>query len=264
MVLGEYLYFGHLFRFPPYAYPVIWRMFRHRCVFAMSLGGMYTTAGTRVAQAAGSPCIVAYVVISALVFFAKDYAFSRAVVVISGMLCAVFLPGWRLAAQDGDPVRGSRGPRRPSSAGGRSSWAPGASGQEVLRKLRERVRRGIRRGGIHRPARAGGSGRSSHGVEILGSLDTIGKVIERHACRRGDLLDGRPLLQRHPLLIARTGSREVNFRLVPDSLEAIVGKTSIDLLDALPLVDIEYNIHKPSTGSSSGLFDLAVSSVLLS
>jgi lipopolysaccharide/colanic/teichoic acid biosynthesis glycosyltransferase len=64
-------------------------------------------------------------------------------------------------------------------------------------------------------------------------------------------------------VIARCKSRTVNFRLVPNSLEAIIGKASIDELDAIPLVEIEYNIHKPTNRFVKRLFDLAVGLILL-
>ncbi|MGB2957593.1 MAG: sugar transferase, partial [Bacteroidota bacterium] len=53
------------------------------------------------------------------------------------------------------------------------------------------------------------------------------------------------------------------YRLVPGSLEAIIGKTRIDELDELPLVDIEYNIHKPGNRLLKRLFDIVVSGPLL-
>jgi lipopolysaccharide/colanic/teichoic acid biosynthesis glycosyltransferase len=50
---------------------------------------------------------------------------------------------------------------------------------------------------------------------------------------------------------------------VPNSLEAIIGKASIDELDTLPLVEIEYNIHKTVNRVVKRAFDVFGSSVLL-
>jgi lipopolysaccharide/colanic/teichoic acid biosynthesis glycosyltransferase len=55
----------------------------------------------------------------------------------------------------------------------------------------------------------------------------------------------------------------VNFRLVPNSLEAIIGKTRIDQLDTIPLVEIDYNIHKAANRFTKRLFDIVCSVCLL-
>jgi GT2 family glycosyltransferase/lipopolysaccharide/colanic/teichoic acid biosynthesis glycosyltransferase len=261
LLLGEYLYFGHLFRFPAYAYPVTWLASSAIVVFAMSLGGLYTHRRYAILRATWS-VFAAYVVISALVFFAKDYAFSRAVVVISGGLCAVFLPGWRLLLRRLTRSSGQHGDRFTLFGRRTAIVGTGPSAQEVLRKLRARVSGGydvvgfIDRGSAR-------IGERLQGVEIVGSLETISKVIDER--RVGEVIFSTDGLSYSDILscITRTEHRNVNFRLVPDSLEAIVGKTSIDPLDALPLVDIEYNIHKPSHKFAKRVFDVAVSTVLL-
>jgi lipopolysaccharide/colanic/teichoic acid biosynthesis glycosyltransferase len=64
-------------------------------------------------------------------------------------------------------------------------------------------------------------------------------------------------------VIARSNDRSVNYRLVPNSLEAIIGKTRIDNLDAIPLVEIEYNLHRPANRALKRGTDILVSSLVL-
>jgi lipopolysaccharide/colanic/teichoic acid biosynthesis glycosyltransferase len=64
-------------------------------------------------------------------------------------------------------------------------------------------------------------------------------------------------------VIARSSNRSVNFRLVPSSLDAIIGKTRIDDLDTMPLVEIEYNIHKAANRAVKRAFDLVLAAFLL-
>ena len=101
------------------------------------------------------------------------------------------------------------------------------------------------------------------GVEIVGSIDNVGKVIaERNVSEVIFSTDG---LSYADILsvIARSNDRSVNFRLVPNSLESIIGKTRIDELDTLPLVEIEYNIHRPGNRFAKRIFDLIISTVCL-
>jgi lipopolysaccharide/colanic/teichoic acid biosynthesis glycosyltransferase len=60
-------------------------------------------------------------------------------------------------------------------------------------------------------------------------------------------------------VVARSDSAGVNFRLVPTGQEAVLGKTRIDDLATLPLIDLEYNLHRPWNRFTKRFFDLAVS-----
>ncbi len=64
-------------------------------------------------------------------------------------------------------------------------------------------------------------------------------------------------------VIGRSRERSVNFRLVPNNLEVIIGKTHIDQLDDIPLVEIDYNIDKPVNRIGKRAFDILLSVFLL-
>jgi FlaA1/EpsC-like NDP-sugar epimerase len=120
----------------------------------------------------------------------------------------------------------------------------GTAGQEVLRKLRARVDGGYDIVGFIDTSSAR-IGEMVTGVEVVGSVENVGKIIEER--RITDVIFSTDDLPYTTILavIARSSSRNVNFRLVPTSLEAIIGKTRIDDLDPLPLVQIDYSIHRP-------------------
>jgi lipopolysaccharide/colanic/teichoic acid biosynthesis glycosyltransferase len=133
----------------------------------------------------------------------------------------------------------------------------GAAGQEVLRRLRTRIDDGYDVQGFIDTDSARIGERVS-GMEILGSLENVGKVIDER--RITDVIFSTEELPYGQILsvIGRSSGRAVNFRLVPNSLEAIIGKTRIDDLDTLPLVEIDYGIRKLSHRFVKRVFDLAV------
>ncbi|MGA9117270.1 MAG: glycosyltransferase, partial [Bacteroidota bacterium] len=243
LAAAEMLHFGGFLRFPPEAYPVVWTVPALITCLCMYAAGVYTTSRHSVSRT-GAAVIASFVILSAIVFFAKDYAFSRAVVLISGGLSLALLPGWRLGlrlAGRGGPRKG----RRPSLFGRRTLIVgTGSSAQELLRKLRDRVDGGYEVLGFIDSNRRR-IGETVGGIPIVGSVETIGKAIRDH--RVSDVVFASDGLSYAEMLsvIARSDRGSVDFRLVPDSLDAIVGKTRIDFLDAVPLVEIEYNIRKP-------------------
>jgi lipopolysaccharide/colanic/teichoic acid biosynthesis glycosyltransferase len=101
------------------------------------------------------------------------------------------------------------------------------------------------------------------GVEILGSIDNIGKVVEEK--RVSEVIFSTDSLSYTAILsiIARMSNRGINFRLVPSSMEVIIGKTHIDVLDDIPLVEIDYNINRSRNKIAKRAFDIVVSLVLI-
>ncbi len=255
---AEYLWFGEIFRFPAYAYPASFLVPWAVVASAMYSMGAYTVRKHSLATVAGAVA-AGYVFISALTFFFKDYAFSRMVVVISGSLNVVLLTGWRVAARKlfGSGQFARRG------IFGRPSLIVGAdeSGREVARRLRANPQGGYDVVGfIDTTSRR--IGEKYDGVEILGSIDNIGKVILQEKVSEvifsTDVLSYKDILS----VIAKTKHRSVNFRLVPNSLEVIIGKTHIDRLNDLPFVQIEYGLNRLSNRFFKRLLDIVGGCIL--
>lgn len=259
LMLSEFLYFGHLFRFPSYAYPIVWTvpaLIMLLCGVFLGSYGRYRFSVSRAAAAV----IFSYTAISASVFFAKNFAFSRAVVLIAGAITLILVPGWRFGLRMMGTVS-REGTRR--SLFGRKTVivGTGPSAIEILKKLRARVDDGYNVLGFIGVNRMK-VGDTIAGLEVLGSIDNVGKVLEENGI--GEVIFSTDGLSYSEILsvIARSHSKGVNFRLVPNSLEAIIGKTRIDTLDTLPLLEIEYNIHKAGNIVAKRLFDLFISLIL--
>jgi hypothetical protein len=176
------------------------------------------------------------------------------------MLSIVFLPGWRLLLR----VRGRSSSEGRRSILGRRTLIVGTdkSAQELLRRLRSRVSDGYDVLGfvdINRKR----IGENLAGLPIVGSTGNIGKVIQD--MKVSDVIFSTQTLLYADILsvIGRTHAQSVNFHLVPNTLEVIIGKGSVDSLDELPLVQITYNIEKATNRTLKRLFDICLSAVLL-
>jgi hypothetical protein len=225
----------------------------------MFSAGVYTHRRMSVSRSIVATAL-SYVFISALVFFFKDYGFSRGVTIISGLLSTVFLPSWRLSLR----VIGRSSAEGRRSILGRRTLIVGTdkSAQELLRRLRNRVSDGYDVLGfidINRK-RVGGE---LAGLSIVGSTDNIGKVIQD--LRVSDVIFSTQTLSYTDILsvIGRTREQAVNFHLVPNTLEVIIGKGSVDSLNELPLVQITYDIEKSTNRTLKRFFDVVVSFLLL-
>lgn len=259
LLIAELLWFGTFFRLPHHAYPIVYTIPAIIVLGSLYSVGVYTHRRMSVSRTMAAT-FLSFVFVSALVFFFKDYGFSRGVIIISGLLSTLLLPSWRLLMR----VSGKTTPEGRKSLFGRRTLVVGTdkSAQELLRRLRTRVSDGYDVIGFVDVNRKR-IGQQLAGLSILGSTDNIGKVIQDF--RISDVIFSPQILSYTDILsvISRTREQTVNFHLVPNTLEVIIGKGSVDSLDELPLVQITYNIEKSVNRVSKRAFDIAVSLILL-
>jgi GT2 family glycosyltransferase/lipopolysaccharide/colanic/teichoic acid biosynthesis glycosyltransferase len=256
--IGSYIHLQRFFDFPDYAFPVLFLVPGAIITTIMLSLEVYTHHPYNIRRTAVS-VLLGYVVISALTFFFKDYAFSRMMVIYATLVSLITLPGWRVLIRLFSYSLGREG-----GVFGRRTLIVGTeeAGFEVLRKLRNRIDNGYNVVGFI-DTHSARIGEKIGGVEILGSIDNIGKVIRERKIT--DVIFSTHTLSYTEILsvIGKSRERSVNFRLVPSTLEVIIGKTSIDRLDDIPLVEIDYNIDRPMNKFTKRIFDIVVSSLLL-
>ena len=259
LLVGELLWFGTFMRLPVHAYPIVYTVPAVIVVASLYVSGVYTHQRMSVTRTMAGT-FLSFVFVSALVFFFKDYGFSRGVTIISGFLSTLWLPLWRFSLRLG----GRSTPESRKSLFGRRTLIVGTdkSAQELLRRLRTRVTDGYDVLGFIDVNRRR-IGERVEGLPIVGSTENIGKVI--HDLKVNDVIFSTQMLSYSDILsvISRTREQTVNFHLVPNTLEVIIGKGSVDSLDELPLVQISYNIEKSTNRVLKRTFDFAVSSLLL-
>ncbi len=259
LMVAEILWLGRLFYYPAYAYPLVYTIPPLILVASLYSAGVYThrrmsLSRTVLGVAAG------YVVISALVAFFRDYAFSRMVILLSGVISLLTLPGWRLMFR----LAGRSAVEGRKTLFGRKTLVVGTEkdAQVLLKKIRTGAGGRYSVVGIIDTTRRR-IGKLLDGVPIVGSLENVGKVI--HELRISDVIFSTEKLSYRDILsvISRTGSRAVNFHLVPDTLEVIIGKASVDPLEEVPLVQISYNIERQWNRFVKRSSDLIIGAVLL-
>lgn len=255
ILIAKYIRTEHILGFPHYAYPWIFIVPAFIVFSSLLFGGVYTKRKLSVSRSFVA-VLTSYIIISSLTAFIKDFAFSRVIVLISGGLSLCLLPGWRLLMwMFGVGEKSSR-----ATLFGKRTLIVGVndSGKEVVKKLRARVGGGYSIVGFVDVNRQH-IGEKILDIEILGSIDTITKLIEEEKISEvifsSDSIPYSTILK----IIANNRNRFVNFRLVPNSLEVIIGKSSIDQLDEIPFIDIEYAIAKLENRILKRIVDFCVS-----
>ncbi|MBI4429526.1 MAG: glycosyltransferase [Ignavibacteriales bacterium] len=258
LLVAEYIWRGGMFQYPGYAYPIVFVVPAVIVVSSLYAAGVYTHRNMSVSRSLAA-VVASYVVIASLTALFKQYAFSRMIMGISGILSVLLIPAWRIILK----LSGRVATTGRKSLLGKRTLIVGTdrSAKELLKKLRARVGEGYDIVGfVDRTRRH--VGESIDGVSIVGSIENIGKVIREF--RVSDVIFSTDALSYAEILsvIGRIPDQAVNFHLVPTTLEVIIGKASVDTLEEIPLVQISYNIEQPFHKASKRVFDVTVSALL--
>jgi len=212
---------------------------------------------------ASTGVITGFILNASLTFFFNQYAFSRAVVLISGSLNIVFIGGWRFIFKL-FPRLGIIQPRGTfgKTVLGRRTLVVGTSegGQRVIEKLRSHVDGGYMISGLvtldsdEIPS-------DVNGIRLLGTVDKLDEVIRHEKIQEVIFSTDNVSYDRILEIMSRTRRKGINFKLVPRNMEVVIGKASIDRIGALPLVDIDYQFDRPLSIFAKRSIDILLSSL---
>ncbi len=255
--LAEIIRRGHAFTFPPYAYTIIYPVPIVLTITILALFGVYTKRKMSLTHSALA-VITSYVILSALAAFFKQYAFSRALILYSGIFSVLLLPGWRLlfrmiGKQNSNPALWQR---RTIILG------TGKRAEELVKKIRHQPSSGYNIIGFVSPTHAY-IGNDILGVPIISSIDSLRKVIKEFNITDVIFAPHSIPYQQMLTIISDHQTEGVVFHMVPGTLEVMVGKASVEMLDEVPLVELSYNINKPLNRFTKRAFDILCSLFLL-
>jgi hypothetical protein len=257
-MVGEFIRFNAIFALPKYAYPevlivpplVVW--------FSLYSFGVYTNRKFSIGFSLLGVWFSA-LILSTMTFFFKQYAFSRMIVIVMTVFNTFFIPGWRLVLRIFGKI-----PfvnihiiaKRVLIVG------TGSRAVSLIKRLKRKTSENVKIVGIvDYDLRK--LGQKIDDVEIIGSINTIEKVIRDK--KVNDVIfisDDLPYSEIFSI-ISRVKDKNVNFKLALVSSDLVLSKASIDSLDDVPVLDIDYNINKFLNKFSKRIFDIFLTIPLL-
>lgn len=206
-----------------------------------------------------------FLVNTSLTFFLNQYAFSRLVVLYASALGFLTVPGWRLAVKLLPRVSGvSFQGALAKSFNARSTVIVGhvSDAEALIQRLRRQVDSGYDiTGFVSTDGRQVGDTVSN--VPVIGGIDSLTMLIRQGNFREvifaTHQLDYDQILS----IISQTGDQNVNFKLIPSNLDVILGKASIDRLDDVPLLEVDYKLHQKRYRVLKRAFDFSLATLLI-
>ncbi|MCB0284046.1 MAG: glycosyltransferase [Calditrichaeota bacterium] len=204
--------------------------------------------------------ITTFFFVAALTFFLNQFAFSRFVVLLAAIASSILMIGWRMLlnrfSRYGSALEKEFIRKKALIVGDDKETA------DLLEKLNLKLEGSLEISGVAAIKRES-VGKNISGLPIVTSLDQLEEFV---SLKKTDII----IFSTHNLpyeMILGTMSRlqkyPVEFKMVPGHLEFMIGKSNIERLHDMPLVDIDYAYAKIFNRFSKRLFDVIVASFLL-
>jgi len=198
---------------------------------------------------------------ASLTFFFNQYAFSRAVVLIAGFVNVLLLAGWRfnlklISRFNAFPFKRILG----QVLLGRKVLivASEISGQQIAAKMNKSLHTGYEVCGIVSADKESELKEKQH-VPYLGKVDNLDSIIQQTQAK--EIIFSTEHLPYDQILeiISHSRRSDVNYKMIPGSMDVIIGKASIEYIGDLPLVDIDYKLNRSTNIFLKRFFDIIFS-----
>jgi GT2 family glycosyltransferase/lipopolysaccharide/colanic/teichoic acid biosynthesis glycosyltransferase len=202
-----------------------------------------------------------FFIVSALTFFFNQFAFSRLVVIISALFSILFMILWRFIL--------------------RLYWKKGATkvGKDIfqkktllvgterstvilINKLRQNIQTGYTLNGLI-SITSEEVGKTISGLRVVTNLERLKDYVELEKIDQVIFSTHNIAYEKIIKTMSQLDNTRIEFKMVPENLEVIIGKSIVERLMDYPLVEINYPIGKTFNRYTKRLFDLVISSIFL-
>jgi len=195
---------------------------------------------------------------SALTYFLKQYAFSRAVLLITYLFAGSFYVLWRFLAKIvfkvgvADSVKNTK-----TLIVGSEKYCT-----ELTKKLDKSITDIYTVVGFINET-AVGIGKKIGNYSVIGSLENIVKVIKEEKINKVIFASHEISFEKMFKIVSQSDNLNVEFLVAGTELDYLVGKSAVTMLENIPLLKVHYNISEVSHKIIKAFFDFGFSLLLL-
>ena len=205
---------------------------------------------------------VTFLIIAALTFFLKQFAFSRIVVIISAFFSTLFMVLWRtIFRKYGHTIIPTT---LSKSIFQKPTLVVGTDHDTLLfiKKLKNHVQVGYELVGLA-TLNSSDVGKKINGVDVVCSIDKLHEYIRLEKITQVIFSTHNISYETIIQTMSRMDNTRVTFKIAPENLEVIIGKSMVERLTDYPLLDIDYAIGKPFNRFTKRMVDLIISTLIL-
>jgi len=244
--------------FPDWSFRIVYSLPVFIQVIILLVNSSYKKDSLPVLRTVAS-ILVGFFVLSSITYFFKQYGYSRAVLLITYAFVFFSFISWRAVAKlfFKIGIEGGGPDKKRTVVIGTNKEAI-----QIAQKLQKRsidYHNVIGLIGFSKNE----IGSKSEQFEILGTTDILNRVIKNYNVNEVVFSSEEISYSQMMAIVASCQKENIEFKLIGKSLEFIVGKTSVSMLDDIPVIEIKYNISRPLFRSVKFLFDILLGVVTL-
>jgi GT2 family glycosyltransferase len=197
---------------------------------------------------------IGFFILSSVTFFFNQYAYSRAVVIITYVILFFLFPLWRII------IKGVFKFGLKDEHNKTRTLIVGTNHESVNIALKLKTRVST----IHNIIGLIGLNRQLLGerinnFEVVGSMGNIRKVIREKKINEVIFSSGEVAYSDMLSVVSECQGENVEFKVAGSEMDFLVGKSSVTMLDDIPLLNISYNISSITNKVAKIIFDYFIS-----
>ncbi len=258
IILAEQIYKSeHWLGFPDFVKPWIYILPAILQVVISASFGAYRKNSISVLKSWLS-LLFGLIILSALTFFLKQFAFSRAVVLITYLMLFVAYPFWRIIYK----FITRQGLGEGAESVKTLIVGTGNKATELAAKLKSDFRSINNVLGLISPDMRQ-LGEEINGFKVIGSVENIEKIISSYKVDKVIFSAQDMSFEKMFKVVSMCQDENVDFLVSGSEVDYLVGKSMAGKIDDVPLLKVFYNISAPTHKFIKRIFDLIFSSVIL-
>ncbi len=244
--------------FPQFSFPIIYSIPALSYLIVASAYGVYRRNSLSILKTLAA-IFTSFFILSALTFFFKEFAYSRAIVIITYLLLFVVLVLWRVILK----LVFKMGVNKELYSS-RKTLIVGINDTAV--KIADTLK--TKQFDYHSIAglislTSKDIGRKFGEWEVVGSIENIIKVIREKGIDEVIFSPQELSYSQMMSVVSASQNENTEFKIIGNNLDFLVGKASVSVLDEIPLIGIRYNITNPAMKFFKVFFDYTLALFVL-
>jgi O-antigen biosynthesis protein len=244
--------------FPPFSFFIVYSVPALIHIMVTALTGNYKRNEFTILKNFGA-VIVSFFFVASLSFFFKDFAYSRGVIVLTYFTLFFSLTFWRICIKliFNLGLGNSESLQQRTLVVGIDDHTA-----DIAHKLKHKHT------DLHNVIGLISTtnkevGEEINGFNVLGSIENINKVIKDK--RINEVIFSSLELSYNQIMtiVSQSQNDNIDFKLIGNNLDFLIGKTSVSILDDTPIIELNYNISSTLIKFIKRVFDVLLSSTVL-
>jgi GT2 family glycosyltransferase len=244
--------------FPPLSFLIVYSVPALIHIIITALTGNYKRNEFTIIKNFGA-IIVSFFFVASLSFFFKDFAYSRGVIVLTYFTLFFSLTFWRICIKllFNLGLGNSESLQKRTLVVGIDEHTA-----DIANKLKHKHT------DLHNVIGLISTtnkevGEEINGFKVLGSIENIYKVIKDK--RINEVIFSSLELSYNQIMtiVSHSQNDNIDFKLIGNNLDFLIGKTSVSILDDTPIIELNYNISSPMIKFIKRVFDIILSITVL-